>query len=107
MLINIKFIFKGVIFNIVIMTNIIEEKTVQSSAFRILIEALKESLTDGYYSIDSNGIKIMAMDTTHSVLNLLILEAGDKLNKQTPTGNKIEMTAAVLQITRPSEVTTT
>ena len=39
--------------------------------------------------------------------NLLILEAGDILKMQTPTGNKIEMTAAVLQITRPSEVTTT
>jgi hypothetical protein len=39
--------------------------------------------------------------------NLLILEAGDILYMQTPTGNKIEMTAAVLQITRPSEVTTT
>ena len=39
--------------------------------------------------------------------NLLILEAGDILRMQTPTGNKIEMTAAVLQITRPSEVTTT
>ena len=39
--------------------------------------------------------------------NLLILEAGDILKMQTPTGDKIEMTAAVLQITRPSEVTTT
>ena len=39
--------------------------------------------------------------------NLLVLEAGDILKMQTPTGNKIEMTAAVLQITRPSEVTTT
>ena len=38
--------------------------------------------------------------------NLLILEAGDILKMQTPTGDKIEMTAAVLQITRPSEVTT-
>ncbi len=39
--------------------------------------------------------------------NLLILESGDILRMQTPTGNKIEMTAAVLQITRPSEVTIT
>ena len=39
--------------------------------------------------------------------NLLILEAGDILKMQTPTGDRIEMTAAVLQITRPSEVTTT
>ena len=39
--------------------------------------------------------------------NLLILEAGDILKMQTPTGNKIEMTASILQITRPSEVTIT
>ena len=39
--------------------------------------------------------------------NLLVLEAGDILRMQTPTGNKIEMTASVLQITRPSEVTIT
>ena len=39
--------------------------------------------------------------------NLLVLEAVDILKMQTPTGDKIEMTAAVLQITRPSEVTTT
>ena len=31
--------------------------------------------------------------------NLLVLEAGDILRMQTPTGNKIEMTASVLQIT--------
>jgi len=39
--------------------------------------------------------------------NLLILEAGDILKMQTPTTNVIKMTAAVLQITRPTEVTTT
>ena len=39
--------------------------------------------------------------------NLLILEAGDILKMQTPTTNVIKMTAAVLQITRPAEVTTT
>ena len=32
--------------------------------------------------------------------NLLILEAGDILRMQTPTGNKIEMTAAVLETSR-------
>ena len=37
--------------------------------------------------------------------NLLILEAGDILKMQCSTGNVIKMTAAVLQITRPSEVT--
>ena len=32
--------------------------------------------------------------------NLLILEVGDILRMQTPTGNKIEMTAAVLETSR-------
>ena len=32
--------------------------------------------------------------------NVLILEAGDILKMQTPTGNKIEMTAAVLETSR-------
>ena len=39
--------------------------------------------------------------------NLLILEAGDILKMQTPTADVVKMTAAVLQITRPPEVTTT
>ena len=39
--------------------------------------------------------------------NLLVLEAGDILKMQTPTTDVINMTAAVLQITRPPEVTTT
>ena len=32
--------------------------------------------------------------------NVLVLEAGDILKMQTPTGNKIEMTAAVLETSR-------
>ena len=43
-------------------------KTVQSGAIRILIEALKEILTDGNITIDNNGIKLIAMDSTQSVL---------------------------------------
>jgi len=43
-------------------------KTVQTGAIRILIESLKEILTDANFVIDSNGIKLMAMDSTHSVL---------------------------------------
>ena len=39
--------------------------------------------------------------------NVLILEAGDILKMQTPTTNVVKMTASVLQITRPAEVTTT
>ena len=47
---------------------LINIKTVQSSAFRILIEALKEILTDGNFIFDESGIKLMAMDSTHSIL---------------------------------------
>ena len=50
-------------------------KTVQSGAIRILIEALKEILTDGNIIIEKNGIKLIAMDPTHSVLIHLKLEA--------------------------------
>ena len=49
----------------------------------------------------SNSVDLLTFN------NLLVLEAGDILRMQTPTGNKIEMTAAVLQITRPPEVSTT
>jgi proliferating cell nuclear antigen len=52
-----------------------ELKTVQSSAFRILVEALKEILTDANIELDENGLKIMAMDPTHTVLVHLKLNA--------------------------------
>ena len=45
-----------------------ELQTVQSGAFRILIEALKEILTDANFIFDSSGIKLMAMDSSHTVL---------------------------------------
>ena len=53
----------------------IELKTVQSGAFRTLIEALKEILTDANFIFDSNGIKVMAMDSSHTVLVHLKLDA--------------------------------
>ena len=43
-------------------------RTVQASAFRTLIEALKEILTDVNIEIDSTGMKIIAMDTSHVAL---------------------------------------
>ena len=43
-------------------------KTVQSSAFRILIEALKEILVDANLECDETGIKMIAMDSSHTVL---------------------------------------
>ena len=48
--------------------NILEVKTVQSGAFRILVEALKEILTDANLEFDQSGLKIMAMDSSHTVL---------------------------------------
>lgn len=52
-----------------------ELKTVQSSAFRVLVEALKEILTDANIELDENGLKIMAMDPTHTVLVHLKLDS--------------------------------
>lgn len=55
--------------------NIFELKTVQSGAFRVLIEALKEILTEANIVFDENGLKIMAMDSSHTVLVHLKLDA--------------------------------
>jgi proliferating cell nuclear antigen len=54
---------------------LLEVKTVQSQAFKILIEALKELLTDTCIEIDETGFKIISMDTTHCVLAHLKLDA--------------------------------
>ncbi len=62
------------------MPNVLEFQTVQTAAFRILIEALKEILTDANFEFDENGLKIVAMDSTHTVLVHLRLNA-DKLEK--------------------------
>ena len=43
-------------------------KTVQTGAIRILIESLKEILNDANFTIDKNGIKLMATDSTCNVL---------------------------------------
>ena len=43
-------------------------KTVQSGAFRVLVEALKEILTDTNIIFDETGIKLMATDNSHIVL---------------------------------------
>ena len=60
--------------------NLFEMKTIQASAFRTLIEALKEILTEANLEFDSTGIKIMAMDETHTVLVHLRLQA-DRFNE--------------------------
>lgn len=56
--------------------NIMELKTVQSVAFKTLIEALKELLTDTCIEINETGLKIIAVDQTRSVLVHLKLDAG-------------------------------
>jgi proliferating cell nuclear antigen len=55
--------------------NLFEIKTVQSGAFRTLIEALKEILTEANLEFDGQGIKVMAVDETHTVLVYLRLHA--------------------------------
>lgn len=55
--------------------NILEIKTIQSSAIRILVEALKEILTDTNILFDENGIKLITTDSTKSVLIHMKLEA--------------------------------
>jgi proliferating cell nuclear antigen len=52
-----------------------EIRTVQSVSFKILVEALKELLSDTSIEIDSNGIRIVAMDNNRMVLVHVKLEA--------------------------------
>jgi proliferating cell nuclear antigen len=52
-------------------------KTVQSNPFKILVEALKEILTDTNLDIDSTGIKIITMDPSQTVLVHLKLDASN------------------------------
>lgn len=53
----------------------VEIRTVQSVSFKILVEALKELLTDTCIEMDSQGIRIVAMDTSHVVLVHMKLDA--------------------------------
>ena len=55
--------------------NLFEIKTVQSGAFRTLIEALKEILTEANLEFDSTGIKVIDVDETHTVLTYLRLHS--------------------------------
>lgn len=57
------------------MSYALEVRTVQSSAFKTLIEAIKELLTDTCIEFDETGMKIVAMDTSHIVLVHLKLAA--------------------------------
>jgi proliferating cell nuclear antigen len=55
--------------------NLFEIKTVQAGAFRTLIEALKEILTEANLEFDSQGVKIMAVNETHTILVYLRLRS--------------------------------
>lgn len=57
------------------MSYCLEIRTVQSSAFKILIEALKELLVDTCIEFDETGLKVISMDNSHVVLVHLKLEA--------------------------------
>jgi proliferating cell nuclear antigen len=58
------------------MKNCLELRTVQSVAVKVLVEALKELLTDTCIEFDETGLKIVALDTSHIVLVHLKLDAG-------------------------------
>lgn len=53
----------------------LEIKTVQAVAFKVLVEALKDLLTDTSVEFDETGMKILAMDTSHVVMVHLKLDA--------------------------------
>ena len=55
--------------------NLFEIKTVQSGAFRSLIEAVKEIVTEANLEFSSEGIKVVNVDETHTVLVYLKLYA--------------------------------
>lgn len=56
-------------------SNVMELKTVQSVAFKTLMEALKELLNDTCIEISETGLKIIAVDQTRIVLVHLRLDA--------------------------------
>lgn len=53
----------------------LEVRTLQSTPFKILVEALKELLTDTCIEFDETGMKIITMDNNHVVLVHLKLDA--------------------------------
>ena len=57
------------------MSKFFEIKTIQSSAIKCMIEALKELLTDTVLEINETGIKIVTMDNAHVILVHLKLHA--------------------------------
>lgn len=56
-------------------TDILNLKTVQISPFRILITALKDIIIDTNITFDAEGIRIITMDKSHTVLAHMMLYA--------------------------------
>lgn len=56
-------------------TNLLEIRTVQSSTFKQVVDALKEILIDVNLEFDETGMKVVALDNTHVVLVHLKLDA--------------------------------
>lgn len=63
---------------------ILEVKTVQASAFKTLVESLKDVLLDSTFEFDETGMKLVALDSSHVVLVHLRLDA-DKFETYTCT----------------------
>lgn len=57
------------------MVRVLEISTVQATSVRILVEALKEILIDANFEFSSDGIRIMKMDSSSTVLVHLKLQA--------------------------------
>ena len=55
--------------------NVLYLQTIQASAFRVLLDALKEIITEANIQFDHEGMKIKTMDASHTVLIHLLLEA--------------------------------
>lgn len=54
---------------------LLRARTVKAAPFRTLVEAVKDILTDANLEFDQSGLKIMAMDGTHTILVHLRLQA--------------------------------
>lgn len=55
--------------------NVLEIKTVQIAPFRTLMTALKDILLESNITFSSEGIKLINMDKTHTILVHMLLEA--------------------------------
>lgn len=59
---------------------LMELKTVQTNAIKVLVEALKEILTDANIEFNETGLKVVAMDSSKTILVHLKLNS-DKFDK--------------------------